>query len=98
MDGAGSAEHATPDTRSLAACGRRRGSSQSPRPARPGPAGLAWPGLWRGTQAVAQKAPQLGCREAALKAPRLAQKAPPSAPKYPQNTRKCPGHAQCVHE
>eukprot|EP00661_Eupelagonemidae_sp_cell13_P009184 gene9184-biopygen7677 len=80
-------------------------------PAQPSPAGLAglaWPGLWRGTQAVAPKAPQLGYREAAPKAPqlgyreaapkapRLAPKAPPSAPKCPQNTRKCPGHAQCV--
>eukprot|EP00661_Eupelagonemidae_sp_cell13_P012582 gene12582-biopygen6457 len=69
------------------------------RPGRPGRAGRPGPGLWRGTQAVAPKASQLGCREAAPKARRLAPKAPPSAPKAPkcpQNTRKCPGHAQCV--
>eukprot|EP00661_Eupelagonemidae_sp_cell13_P011232 gene11232-biopygen6352 len=74
------------------------------RPARLGRAGLAGlagpagPGLWRGTQAVAPKASQLGCREAAPKAPHLAPKAPPSAPspECPQITREYPGHAQCV--
>eukprot|EP00661_Eupelagonemidae_sp_cell13_P009085 gene9085-biopygen3185 len=77
-------------------CSRKYEGGGTP-PTHPPPLARPGPGLWRGTQAVAPNASQLGCREAAPKAPRLAPKAPPSAPKAqkcPQITRECPGHAQ----
>eukprot|EP00661_Eupelagonemidae_sp_cell13_P007164 gene7164-biopygen16517 len=76
--------------------GKMGNSPHFPRPGRPGP-GRAGPGLWRGTQAVAPKASQPGCREAARRRRRVWRRRRHHRRRTRRNVHKLPGtRAMCV--